>query len=149
MKAPGNLKPRRQEKTTPPIPKPLGGPYKAPTPTPKKKTGPGIPKASLGAIVKGVKSMFGMGAKVAKGTKKVAKTVKKAAKTYGDNGSYNRLSDMKKSEFYRDRHNAGKVYNAAGTNKGKAIATGAAVVGLGAAAIAKKKAEGKSTIKKK
>lgn len=107
-----------------------------------------LPKASLGAIVKGVKTLLGMGNKVAKTTKKIAKTVKKSAKTYGDNNAYGRSSDMKKSEFYRDRHNAGKTYNEPGSNKGKAIAHVIAAGALGAAAVAQKKSENKKVTKK-
>jgi hypothetical protein len=117
--------------------------------TKMSKSAEKLPKASLGTIVKSVKTLLGMGNKVAKTTKKIAKTVKKSAKTYGDNKAYGRSSDMKKSEFYRDRHNAGKTYNESGSNKGKLIATGATLAGLAAANAAKSKSKSNPTPKKK
>jgi hypothetical protein len=116
--------------------------------TKMSKSAEKLPKASLGTIVKSVKTLLGMGNKVAKTTKKIAKTVKKSAKTYGDNKAYGRSSDMKKSEFYRDRHNAGKTYNESGSNKGKAIANIITAGALGAAAVAKQKSENKKSTKK-
>ena len=52
---------------------------------------------------------MGVLGKLLKTGSKVVKKVKKN-KTYGDKGQYSRAKDMKKSEFYRDRHNSGKSY---------------------------------------
>jgi hypothetical protein len=73
-------------------------------------------------------------AKTAK-TVKTAKPVKAAVKGYGENKAYARLKDMKKSEFYRDRHNAGKTYSEPDSQKTKNMKA-AASVGASAAGVA-------------
>lgn len=93
-------------------------------------------KASLGAIVKSVSS----GVKAGKKTYKAVKSVQKAKKVakapkYGDKGQYERLEDMKKSEFYRDRRNTGKTMpgssSDAAKTKLKAMGLGLGVLGTG------------------
>lgn len=65
---------------------------------------------------------------------------------FGDKGQYERLEDMKKSEFYRNRRNTGKTMpdskNAVAKTKLKATGIGLGVLGTGMlteAALAKKK----------
>jgi uncharacterized membrane protein YdfJ with MMPL/SSD domain len=74
-------------------------------------------------------------------TGKAAKLKPKTKKItgYGENKAYARTKDMQKSEFYRDRHNAGKTYSSPSNNKKKAVATVGTAVGLGAAAAYKNK----------
>lgn len=85
---------------------------------------------------------------------RIAKQNKKAG--YGDKGQYERLDDMKRSEFYRDRRNAGKTYKPVGKGVTKkqvrntAIGLGAlgAYVGVGSAALSGKPKSKKTTTKK-
>lgn len=60
-----------------------------------------VKKAQLGAIIKGALK----GAKAAYKEAKASKALKKAANApkYGESGSYARLEDMKRSEYYRKR----------------------------------------------
>lgn len=74
-------------------------------------------------------------AKAAVKTAKTAKATKKPVKAYGESGQYARLKDMKKSEFYRDRHNAGKTYSEPDSQKTKNIKA-AASAGASAAGVA-------------
>ena len=75
---------------------------------------------------------------------------------YGDKGQYERLDDMKRSEFYRDRHNAGKTYKPVGEGitkkqvRNTAIGLGAlgTYVGVGSAALSGKPKSKKTTAKK-
>jgi len=90
--------------------------------------------------------------------------VKNIKKGYGDKGQYERLDDMKKSEFYRDRRNAGKARPGSSSDtaktKLKAMGLGLGVLGTGMlteAALGKKKkpaakkpaAKKSTTVKKK
>ena len=114
-----------------------------------------IKKAQLGAIVKGVKTLFGTGSKVAKAgnkiadnTKKIVKVTKKPTKTYGETGAYARAEDMNKSDFYRNRNNAGKTYsNSSSDNSKLAKAYVGAAAGLTAAVVANKNQENKAKAK--
>jgi hypothetical protein len=82
--------------------------------------------------------------------------VKNIKKGYGDKGQYERLDDMKRSEFYRDRRNAGKTYKPVGKGVTKkqvrntAIGLGAlgAYVGVGSTALSGKPKSKKTTTKK-
>jgi hypothetical protein len=60
-----------------------------------------MPKAQLGALIKGIKGAI-KGGKAAYQEARAAKAAKKAA-GYGDSGQYARLEDMKRSEAYRKR----------------------------------------------
>ena len=93
-----------------------------------------LKKASLGAIVKSVAS----GVKAGKKTYKAVKSIEKAKKLakapkYGESGQYARLEDMKRSEWYRDRHNSGKEMpdsrDAVAKTKLKAMGLGLGVLG--------------------
>jgi hypothetical protein len=70
--------------------------------------------------------------KAVKAIKNAASKVGTKAKGYGDKGQYSRLDDMKKSEFYRDRHNAGKSYSSDKSSANTLKAMGAAGTGMGA-----------------
>jgi hypothetical protein len=97
-----------------------------------------LPKAQLGAIVKGAKSILSAESKLGKAAKTVNKFAKKPVKMYGDNKAYARAEDMNKSAYYRDRSNAGKAYTGGtGTdsNKTKAILTGATLAATAGAAV--------------
>jgi hypothetical protein len=67
-------------------------------------------------------------------TGKAAKLKPKAKKItgYGENKAYARTKDMQKSEFYRDRHNAGKTYSEPDSKTMKKIKATAAVGATGA-----------------
>jgi hypothetical protein len=91
--------------------------------------------------------------------------VKNIKKGYGDKGQYERLEDMKRSEFYRDRRNSGKSMpdsrDAVAKTKLKAMGLGLGVLGtsmLAEAALGSKKkkpaakkptAKKSTTVKKK
>ena len=70
----------------------------------KKTVKKSIPKAQLGAIIKGIRGAI-KGGKTAYTEARTAKAAKKAAEAerYGDSGQYARLEDMKRSEAYRKR----------------------------------------------
>jgi hypothetical protein len=110
-------------------------------------------KAQLGAIVKGMKMLSKETKAVKAGAKAgvnaykksklaVAKKAAKTAKTYGESGQYARLEDMKKSEFYRDRHNASSTPTSS-ASKAKAAGYAATAGALAGAAYAKNKSKTK------
>jgi len=78
-------------------------------------------------------------------TGKAAKLKPKTKKItgYGENKAYARTKDMHKSEFYRDRHNAGKTYSEPDSQKTKnikaAVSAGAAGAGVAYAVSQKNK----------
>jgi hypothetical protein len=120
-----------------------------------------LPKAQAGKIIKSVLKGMVEGAKTGYKTAKTAGSVadktkklnnareiaraKKLAKAekFGDKGQYARLEDMKRSEFYRDRRNAGKTFQSSGSGITKkklrniAIGTGilGTYLGVGSAAV--------------
>jgi hypothetical protein len=65
-------------------------------------------------------------------TAKAVKAAKKPIKGYGENKAYARTKDMQKSEFYRDRHNAGKTYSEPDSKTMKKIKATASVGATGA-----------------
>ena len=65
---------------------------------------------------------------------KIVKSAKTAAKGFGENKAYARVEDMNKSDFYRNRNNAGKTYSEPGSKTMKKIKATASVGGAGAAA---------------
>ena len=70
--------------------------------------------------------------------KELSDKYKKAkAKSYGEKGSYSRVDDMKRSEFYRDRHNSGKSFSGSDdAYKKNILKIQAGLLGAGGAGIA-------------
>lgn len=125
----------------------------------KKTSKSSLPKAQLGTIlkstlkgaVKGGKAAY-KAAKTTQLSKRAAakaSTAAKKAKGYGDSGQYARLEDMKRSEFYRDRRNAGKTYSGGKSRSGSPIsskeaAVAGAMVTAGAGSLALMDADAKN-----